>query len=518
VCGNRELVCGLGDTEHQETAHVAAPTLPHCRQNSAPVSVLTFAALLALPCLSANDTIGVEKEDDYISQTYIDTLVDRAFYMLNTAGPMTGSGYSLEEAIAFAKETIERLKELAVGNQNERYILWKASELEGQVYLEEMGLLEERATMKQKMINNLARPFNAEIGKHRPDFGPLRSIEQNMKEIDSEKGAELERLLDDRIKNISREVVYFIETAIENENYDRARAELAYCKENQQFLKVSLTAYSRLAAKVRARVTIDQELAFITASSERAQALFAENKLDDARRETRTISVRLDLIKDATIRKEWDKHYFRNRKLVSAIERKEDSLVTVNLSKLKNEGIYAATSYLNSVVRPYGVSPHKAGEVDYAILERAVALAKEERSPVSADIAAAIDTSSEGNPSLDDLLAAAKRRAKEEALMTSEEKAELTQIAEVRRQRLRIAQENMQRRENQRQWQHVEQARKSVVQIYALLETKQVKQAYEQFSDARALLQANISKDDFSKLEAAVTSAYGTTPAKTRRR
>ena len=71
----------------------------------------------------------------------------------------------MEDAISSAKQTAARLKSIARGNPNEKYILWKVGELESQIYLEESGMLLEKNQRRQKQVNDLVGPFNTEIGK-----------------------------------------------------------------------------------------------------------------------------------------------------------------------------------------------------------------------------------------------------------------------------------------------------------------------------------------------------------------
>jgi hypothetical protein len=85
-----------------------------------------------------------------------------------------------EEAVASAKRIAVKLRKLAEYDQNRKYILFKTGELENQIYLEEEGLLLEKEQYRQKSANDLIPLFNAELGKQRPDFKNLWSIQKQM--------------------------------------------------------------------------------------------------------------------------------------------------------------------------------------------------------------------------------------------------------------------------------------------------------------------------------------------------
>jgi hypothetical protein len=62
---------------------------------------------------------------------------------------------------------------------------------------------------------------------------------------------------------------------------------------------------------------------------------------------------------------------------------KEDSLVQINLSILKNRGVQAANDYLKNTLRPCGVSRDKVAYVDNAILS----ISSPDTSKISREIA-----------------------------------------------------------------------------------------------------------------------------------
>ena len=128
----------------------------------------------------------------YVPKIVIDTLVEQAFVGLNIAADgMPGEDRRREEAIAEAKKIANRLRLEAQGDPNERYILWKTGELEGQILLEERDLILRQLEKKQKESNAVVSVFNRELGKKRPDFMVLKKAIDDMDRIDPRKAREL---------------------------------------------------------------------------------------------------------------------------------------------------------------------------------------------------------------------------------------------------------------------------------------------------------------------------------------
>jgi hypothetical protein len=137
------------------------------------------------------------KKLTYCSQDRIDSLVDRAYYTLSSVDD-PASGINRSKAIALAREIAARLRAIAANDANRNYIIGKVSELEGQIYLEEKGLLLEKKLWQQKTINDYVRMFNKELGKKKPSFKLLWSYHAQMAAIDRRQGSEVERSIKKR--------------------------------------------------------------------------------------------------------------------------------------------------------------------------------------------------------------------------------------------------------------------------------------------------------------------------------
>ena len=146
----------------------------------------------------------------YLSKGFIDGSIGRAFYVLTEAASVAGVGFRQREAIAEAKKIARNLRELAKGDPNERYVIWKVGELEAQIYLEERDLVLQQMQKGQQDVNQLIVRFNAEVGKSRPDFAS-QAIRPLMSRLDDSKASEVASSFSKRIQAISKRVLYSIE-------------------------------------------------------------------------------------------------------------------------------------------------------------------------------------------------------------------------------------------------------------------------------------------------------------------
>ena len=275
---------------------------------------------------------------------------------------------------------------------------------------------------------------------------------------------------------------------------------------------MSLTLYSTLTAKVQAHVSVDNEKAFILANLTKADNACGRNDLGAARAIMKTIAVRLDGIKGALYQREWDKLYFGNKKIGRAIERKEDSLVALDLVLLKNQGVGAATEFSDSVLKKWDVAPEKIGKVNYAILEVAVAQKKKDDYQ-NKDVEALIDNQQDSGSMMDDILVAAKTKAKAKAdsvRMAKEGNKHLTSVEKVRLDNMRLAEQGKDRREQQRIKDNQDKAQHLLVEMYTLLEKGERKKAEDEFKDKRGFFKEYLAADAYKKLDTAIKN--GNTP------
>ena len=206
---------------------------------------------IALYLLSGNGTVAGNKK--YISKTMVDTLIQNAFVHLNASSDnMPGSDLRRKQAVTDAKRVAARLRTIARGDPNEKYVLWKTGELSSQIYLEERDIVLKKLEKAQKEKNAIIAIFNAELGKKRPDFMILKKAGDDMMAWDPSKAREIQWSLDQRSLNISREVIYTLEKAFLTGNIEKIQNEFNYCKKNRLLLRISSQKFNRLDARIAA--------------------------------------------------------------------------------------------------------------------------------------------------------------------------------------------------------------------------------------------------------------------------
>jgi hypothetical protein len=471
----------------------------HCR-------AIILGQMAALSLLAASVSAG----NDFLSQTYIDTSIQRAFYALNAATDVAGMGMKMEDAVGFARQTVNRLKNMAKGNPNEKYVLWKVGELESQIYLEESGMLLEKNRKRQKMVNDLAGPFNAETGKHRPDFIRLEDLRNKALAIDRTRAFEFGVALEERKKNLRREVVLSLQKAVIEGDFDLAWRELVYLKNNREALGIPLSQYSVLAAKLQAKVQVSTEREFIAVNANTVEGFIAKSVFAEARSSLAVLEDRVEGMRDLVMKAEWERWYFRNKRLHEALERKEDSLIKVDAAILRDQGIVAANDYLEKIIKRLGVLPEKVGSMELAILEKAMANRKLQDTAVARQLASiAPQVADDSSSMFTDLVSAAKKKAIDDAdsaRMAQEKRAHLTQAEEVRLANMRVSLEQRKKREEEMQKENVARAEKEMIDVYVLLEKNEIQKAYEEFADHQTLLARYIPAPAFSTLDSTIAA------------
>jgi len=352
---------------------------------------------------------GSPPQKSYLNQEMIDTSIQRGFILLNESADIAGVGFRHQRSIVEAKKIVRSLKEKARGDPNSKYILWKVGELEAQIYLEESDLVMQQMQQRQLTINELVDKYNKEVGKWRPDFGTLYRIHKSMESVDGTKANELADSYNKRKRALSREVVYFIEKALLAGNMDSARKELGYCLRNQLYLDVPPTTYKRLEDRVEGLFDAQAEQPLINAAVASANRLLGRRNIAEARRTLDTALNRLSAIKANLPQREAIAASSSLRRVSERMKSIEDSLVNVNVSILRSKGVEAADKYLQTVLRPLGVSHDKAASVDRMIIS-----CKTEESEGRPSAIDGLDNDEGGaSPVLDDIMLAAKKKAQD---------------------------------------------------------------------------------------------------------
>lgn len=433
--------------------------------------------------------------EKYLSQSYVDSSIGHAFYILNEATSMSGVGFHQKEAIDKARQVAVNLKRMAKGDPNERYVLWKVGELEAQLYLEEKDLVLQQVQKGKVSVNQLISRYNLEVGKVRPDFSSLKRIHMQISHLDVNKANEMADSYNKRHTAISREVLFSLEKAIMSSNLTKAREELGYCLRNKTYLDIGDFKYSQLENQVEGLIRSSEVKPFIEQDLVEAKSALKQNRLNIARDKIASANNHFSGIKRFLSQSE-------SNSLVSSInftdrllKSKEDSLVQVNIKILNINGVQAANDYLKNILRPCGVSRDKAAYVDNTILS----ISSPDTNSISREIGniAENEDNTNTNNGLNDLLAAAKMKA--------QSKMDSIQAIENERQRqlqIEYARNDSILMVSQSQYRKLQDSATSIsIQLYTLLESNNSSLASSIFNQNRQFLSKYMWKDAFGILE-----------------
>ena len=451
-------------------------------------------------CFSGTVPVGsphAAQKTKYISQTVIDSSVQRAFYILTEAASTAGVGFRQKEAIEESKQIVRHLKQIAKGDPNERYILWKVGELEAQIYLEEKDLMLHQMQKGQISINQLIARYNTEVGKPRPDFASLKRIHSQMNNLDVNKANEIAGSYNKRYRAISREVLFSLEKSIVSGDLEKAREELGYCLRNKTYLTIPDSKYQNLENRVEGLTRARLYQPMIQNDIDQANKSLLQNRLAAAREKITSAENRYTEIKNFLPQNESGGLSSLINKASRLLNAKEDSLVNFTISLLHSKGVQAADDHLQKTLKPSGVCREKTAYVDKAILS----INSPEDGRMSAEISELATTQENAQEAgFDAMLATAKKKAQikmDSIRAIEEERLRKEQIEKMRRDSIIMhAEFEKQQKQNR--------AASISLELYSLLERNKTDAARNQFSKERSFLQKFMWKDAFEVLEMTV--------------
>jgi hypothetical protein len=451
---------------------------------------------------------------EYLSQTTIDTLIQQAFVNINasTGTDVPDADARHRQAVLDAKETVAKLKVMAKGDPNEKYVLWKVNELEYQVFLEERDMVLKNTQKGKKEENLLIAEFNKELGKKRPDFIALSMICRDMNAIDRLKENEMKRSMDQRSESITRDVVATIEKALVIGDQKVSQNEYDYCGKNRTMLKISTEKFSSIAMKISAqneaikeKGPIDQELSI-------SGPFLSHNKIGIVRKSIADLQGRLYRITPDLPIKDRTAYTVKINSLISAVNRKEDSLVAFCRSVLKTKGQDAALDYLEHVLRPCGVSEEKIGQTDTQILHKNGPDKNNGDTAVDRQLEAAAAPENNNNGiNLADVRLMAKKKTQQRAdslRAVEEEKARIHRMEQVHADSIKQAAEKQ--AHEAALLEDEKKANNLAMDIYTLIGGNKSAEAQKKFTSARKNLGKYLSKESYSQLQAMVFQSYET--------
>jgi len=306
----------------------------------------------------------------YMSQTYVDTTILRAFYVLNEASAQYVMNKNAQaNAITRARTIINDLKQKAKGDPNERYVAMKVLEVEQQIFFEEEEM--RRISEDKRIItsNQLVKEYNNEVGKFRPDFALLRGVFRRLVEVDTRQANNLVDNYNKRFRQVSQEALYSLEKALNSNDVFIAKRELEYCEKNKNYLMISSAQLASQRARLDKLQGATTDMPRIIAALDAGEKAYKEYRLSESRASLTMAQNRLNEIREHLPSKEGTEIAVRAAAAMNALNVREDSLVKLNLAVLDKQGPDAAIEYLQDVLqKKMNISSERSSIVDQAIL------------------------------------------------------------------------------------------------------------------------------------------------------
>ncbi len=445
--------------------------------------------------------VNAGSSTSYLKKELVDSTIMSGFFALTEAASSTSVGNRQKKAIEAAKRIAKSLREKSKGDPNERYIMWKISELESQIYLEENDLLINKKQQDQISVNEYIVKYNAEVGKTRPDFATMENIHTEMNTLDYKKANELANSFKNRCKAISREVLFSIEKAVLTGDVNKAREELGYCLRNMNYLMISSIKYAQIEKRVIDLINAYEQKSIIENQIDSAVTAIKQFKfcrsrslLSSAQYKLQTISLNLPLNTSNRLATNIDT-------ASKIIIHKEDSLVKINLTILSMNGIDAADAYLQKVLKPCGVAREKIAYVDSSIL---IASSPSEKNAMPAEIESISNNDSTKSTIFKDIRENARKKAqsKIDSIELGKELAfSNLQAQSAIKDRINAAKYEEQKKALQK---NQEIASNLSMDIYSLLEKNKIKDAKKSFLKNQDFLRQYLIKDAYDIVQTTV--------------
>jgi len=339
------------------------------------LALIALAFALALPPSAAAQNVRMTgqsgSQGGYMSQTYVDTTILRAFYVLTEAsGGFSPNANRQEHAIKHAKNILADLRRQAKGDPNERYAAMKIQEVEAQIFLEEEEMRQIRAERNQLVSNHLVIQYNGELSKARPDFATMRGLYLRMAEVDARQANNLASSYNKSHRYVAQEAQKALEKALAANDYAAAAREIEYIDKNKNYLQIPSSTLDAQRERVNRLSGAHSDLPHIITALEAGEAAYKGYKLSESRQNLTMAQNRLREIRASLQQKEANALTARIGLAIKALDRREDSLVSVALSVMDAQGPDAAIEYFQEVLqRRMQLSQERSAIVDQVILQ-----------------------------------------------------------------------------------------------------------------------------------------------------
>jgi hypothetical protein len=437
--------------------------------------------------------------ETFVSQFYVDSLIDNAiFKFYSRIDP--SSGITHEDAIKYAKGIAYKLRETAVKDANKKYILAKVSELEQQIYLEENELTMENALWSQKKSNDLISEFNSLLAQERPDFDELNKIKMQLIGIDPKKGNEVEMSFKKRAVSFGKVLPSVIDQLLKSGNTVDAQKELEYCVQNASFIKISSADLARLEAKVLSKSSASYTVNLVKDGFDSLKKCLEKMDFKTAYGFENSISIQINFLKNELATSEWERYNSEMQVLSRKINSKEDSLVSIAERLVRADRIVDAGTMLDTLSK-IGVNSRKLAVVNKLLFQSIIT--QQNNLHTTNIFTLDVDTGA-AKPVLADLVLAAKAKAladREKTIRLRDEKSEMTQAAEIRKDRAAMSLAMQKKRADARRNSNMQKAYDKMVEIFGQLEKEQLDDARKNYANAKKFLLENVTQDDILKMD-----------------
>jgi actin-related protein len=219
-------------------------------------------------------------------------------------------------------------------------------------------------------FGNLSANFSAELAKSRPDFSSIKDVLSQMNQADPTNAGRAYKSLIERAGAVAQEVAASIDKSLASGNVDAARKEIDYCSAQRVMLGISfeqIVAWEDRISQVKQERRTGEKSSEIQTNVDKAGALLAENRIDEAREALAIAQDGLTTLKKKISKEQWELCGKSIQAQMKILTHKEDSLVRIGFNILDTQGKDAAIEFRRKLTGTYRVSQTALDKLDYSI-------------------------------------------------------------------------------------------------------------------------------------------------------
>ncbi len=348
--------------------------------------------------------------ETYLSQQYIDSTVNQAYYGFVSSSREAGGQYTQESAIRNAQRVVTQLKRLAQNDPNQRYILSRLHELEQQILLEQEEVSLKNEYERVTEINRLVEIFNEELFLDKPSFGKLHALYYQVKVLSTNHGNQFATNINQKVRALNSILQNEMQNAYNSGNYEHLEELYLYSVRNRKHLRIDIGQYNQWRAQIQAKRDAEYLQENFDMKVRSLDQMVRNHKISEARRNIEILNLELsgasEHLSSSFVRSTQSKLHELSRSIVSC----EDSLVTQNMNLISQGKADESMDYMRNILVPSGVASEKVSRVDRAILTE-FGVERGENAEVNQEIASISASASAELFSMADISAQIKAKA-----------------------------------------------------------------------------------------------------------